>query len=178
MRDFFLQKITLVQLVRYARNIVLVLVVLAIFLSTLFWRMWQVRGRVADIGWEYSIVATEPGDMVTATWLGTTTLLFDDGETQILIDGAFTRVGPLQTILLRREAELQQMLTEVMPTDFAGFPADQAGVGTGVRIAFPGGRHETYFILGEWDRDEELGISSSTTRMSLKTLKSLPPSWY
>jgi L-ascorbate metabolism protein UlaG (beta-lactamase superfamily) len=101
MRDFFLQKITLAQLARLARNIVLVLVVLAIFLSTLFWRMWQVRGRVADIGWEYSIVATEPGDMVTATWLGTTTLLFDDGETQILIDGAFTRVGPLQTILLR-----------------------------------------------------------------------------
>ena len=72
----------------------------------------------------------------------------------------------MQTILLRREAELQQMLSEVMPTDFSGFPSDLAGVGTGVRIAFPDGRRESYFILGEWDRDERLGIISSTTRMA------------
>jgi L-ascorbate metabolism protein UlaG (beta-lactamase superfamily) len=34
--------------------------------------------------------------MVTVTWLGTTTLLFDDRETQILIDGNFTRVNPFR----------------------------------------------------------------------------------
>ncbi len=30
-------------------------------------------------------------DAVTVTWLGVTTLLFDDGETQVLIDGFFSR---------------------------------------------------------------------------------------
>lgn len=101
MRDFFLQKISLARLVRWTRNFVLVLAVIIIFATALFWRMWQIHGRIADIGWETSMVAAEAGDGVTATWLGTTTLLFDDGETQILIDGAFSRVSPLKTILLR-----------------------------------------------------------------------------
>ena len=72
----------------------LLVAALLLLVSLLFWRMWQIRGQVAQIGWAPSMVASEPGDRVTATWLGTTTLLFDDGETQVLIDGAFTRVGP------------------------------------------------------------------------------------
>lgn len=38
----------------------------------------------------YPDAVTTPG-LVTATWFGVTTLLFDDGDTQILIDGFMTR---------------------------------------------------------------------------------------
>jgi L-ascorbate metabolism protein UlaG (beta-lactamase superfamily) len=40
-------------------------------------------------------------DNVTVTWLGVSTLLFDDGETQILIDGFFSRPS-LEDIILHR----------------------------------------------------------------------------
>ncbi len=62
---------------------------------------WQIRDAVSDIQWPVSTIAAQTGDAVTATWLGTTTILFDDGETQILIDGTFTRLSPLQVALFR-----------------------------------------------------------------------------
>jgi len=62
---------------------------------------WQIRDSVNDITWPASTIATQPGDAVTATWLGVTTILFDDGETQIIIDGVFTRLNPLQVALFR-----------------------------------------------------------------------------
>ena len=102
MRAFLLQKVTPAQLYRSGRNLVLVLAGLLLLVSLLFWRMWQIRGQVTQIGWPPSMIASEPGDRVTATWLGTTTVLFDDGETQVLIDGAFTRVGPIESILMRK----------------------------------------------------------------------------
>lgn len=53
--------------------------------------LWRDRGSLDEIGWPpYPNI--EPSiDAVTMTWLGTTTLLFDDGETQLLIDGFFSR---------------------------------------------------------------------------------------
>ena len=87
---------------RFARNVLIAVAIVALFLSLLLWRVLQIRGKFEAIGWEYAAVAGEPADVVTATWLGTTTILFDDGETQILIDGAFTRVDALSSILLRR----------------------------------------------------------------------------
>lgn len=84
---------------RWLRNfalIVLAFVMLAIYIA---WRQWQIRGSIENIGWPTAMVAVEPGEAVTATWLGTTTLLFDDGENQILIDGAFTKISPLSIIL-------------------------------------------------------------------------------
>ncbi|MBU0677038.1 MAG: GreA/GreB family elongation factor [Verrucomicrobia bacterium] len=72
----------------------------------------------------------------------------------------------MQKILFRREEELQTMLQEVKPTDFSGYPSDRVGVATGVRLEYPDGRTEMYYILGAWDRDEELGIISSETRMA------------
>ncbi len=53
--------------------------------------LWRDRATLDDIGWpDYPYI--EPSlDAVTMTWLGVTTLLFDDGETQLLIDGFFSR---------------------------------------------------------------------------------------
>lgn len=79
----------------------------------------------------------------------------------------FKAAKEMQTILLRRESELQQMLSEVSPTDFTDFPSDRAGMGAGVVLRTANATTEQYFILGEWDRDEELGIISSTTRLAV-----------
>jgi L-ascorbate metabolism protein UlaG (beta-lactamase superfamily) len=101
MRVILFQAVTMAGMRRLARNAILAGTVVLCFLALLFWRMWQISGTVEDIGWAYAAVAGDPGEQVTATWLGTTTILFDDGETQVLIDGAFTRVGPIETLLLR-----------------------------------------------------------------------------
>jgi L-ascorbate metabolism protein UlaG (beta-lactamase superfamily) len=100
-RNFFLQTLTMAGLLQLARKALIATIVVVTFFALLFWRMWQIRGNIEDLDWEYAITAREPGEHVTATWLGTTTILFDDGETQILIDGAFTRVSPLESIFLR-----------------------------------------------------------------------------
>lgn len=102
MRDFFRQKITARQAIRSLRIGLLGIGVTALMLSLLLWRMWQVRGALSSIDWPTAELAEPAGEFVTVTWLGTTTLLFDDGETQILIDGAFTRVSPLDIVLFRR----------------------------------------------------------------------------
>ena len=71
-----------------------------------------------------------------------------------------------QGLLMRRQAELEQMLGQVVPTEFENAPTDRVGVGTGVRIEHADGRLEQYYILGVWDRDEDLGIISCESRMA------------
>jgi L-ascorbate metabolism protein UlaG (beta-lactamase superfamily) len=102
MREFFLQPVSVGRTLRLARNAALVLAGVAGLLALLLWRMWQIRGSIDQLEWPQSTVASEPGNVVTATWLGTTTILFDDGETQVLIDGAFSRIGALDSLLFRR----------------------------------------------------------------------------
>lgn len=84
---------------RWTRNIALVLLTLVIIAILVFVRLWQDRHSIDDIGWPIADVVSEPADMVTVTWLGTSTLLFDDRETQVLIDGTFTRLNPIEIAL-------------------------------------------------------------------------------
>lgn len=72
----------------------------------------------------------------------------------------------MQGILLKRRGELETMLHEVRPTDFADTPTDRVGIGTSVKLRYDDGRVERYHILGEWDQDVELGIISSTTALA------------
>lgn len=78
----------------------------------------------------------------------------------------FKAAKEMQAILLRREAELKQMLQEVKPSNFEGFPHDEAAMGTTIVLRYADGNTDRYTILGEWDRDEELGIISCTTRLA------------
>lgn len=68
-------------------------------------RKWQERPPVSALPWPVAAsVGQAPGRPtpgVTVTWLGITTLLFDDGDTQILVDGTFSRPS-LAEILLQR----------------------------------------------------------------------------
>jgi L-ascorbate metabolism protein UlaG (beta-lactamase superfamily) len=63
--------------------------------------LWQDRDSIDDI----ELPTPEPTETgaggVKITWLGVTTLLFDDDETQILIDGFFSRPGILDLLLQR-----------------------------------------------------------------------------
>jgi L-ascorbate metabolism protein UlaG (beta-lactamase superfamily) len=84
--------------IRAAQLLAVVLLIVAIVAIAVFARLWQDRPPLGLIGWPQAAVVSQPTDMVTVTWLGTTTLLFDDRETQILIDGNFTRVGLLKIV--------------------------------------------------------------------------------
>lgn len=88
--------------IRWLKTACLFLLVIVTLLALLAWRTWQIRGSIEDLGWPSAIVASEAHGGVTATWLGISTLLFDDGETQVLIDGAFTRVGAIDSLLFQR----------------------------------------------------------------------------
>jgi L-ascorbate metabolism protein UlaG (beta-lactamase superfamily) len=69
-------------------------VVFAIVIGIVTW-LWQDRDDISDLEWPLAATAAEPGESVTITWLGVTTLLIDDNETQLLIDGFFSRFGVL-----------------------------------------------------------------------------------
>jgi len=71
-----------------------------------------------------------------------------------------------QGILMRRQAEFEHDLQEVQGSDFERLPSDKAGPGTCVELVRPDGTRQNYCILGEWDRDEALGIISSRSRMA------------
>lgn len=64
--------------------------------------LWQDRASIDELDWPVAISASRTANEVSVTWLGVTTLLFDDGETQILTDGFFSRPGLLEHLLLRR----------------------------------------------------------------------------
>ncbi len=71
-----------------------------------------------------------------------------------------------QRILYRRRDEIEEDLKIVRGADFEGFSTDRVGMGTIVTIKRPSGDCDTYCILGEWDRDEELDIISSESRLA------------
>lgn len=58
---------------------------------------------MSELGWPLATATPDSGEAVTVTWLGVSTLLFDDNDTQILIDGFFTRLG-IADYLFRRVA--------------------------------------------------------------------------
>ncbi len=66
------------------------LAVAVVIVMTFVW-LWRDRPTLESTGWAYAPPPPENSASVLVTWLGVTTLLFDDGETQILIDGFFSR---------------------------------------------------------------------------------------
>ncbi len=71
-----------------------------------------------------------------------------------------------QRLFMQRQGELESDLKSVRGSDFKGMPSEVAGPGTTVMIERTGGIRDAYVILGEWDRDEALGIISSKSRMA------------
>lgn len=71
-----------------------------------------------------------------------------------------------QRLLLQRHAEMERDLAEVKGSGFDGYLHDVAGVGTTVVLERPDGATETFTLLGEWDRDQDLRIISSRSRVA------------
>ena len=61
--------------------------------------LWRDRGTLDSVDWPRYPIYEATADSVTVTWFGVTTLLFDDGETQILIDGYFSRPSLADVLL-------------------------------------------------------------------------------
>ncbi len=86
---------------RAQRAAIVVAAVFAVVAAIAVW-LWRDRPSLENIDWAPPVIAAASAtDTVTATWLGVTTLLFDDGDTQLLIDGFFSRPS-LEDIVLDR----------------------------------------------------------------------------
>ena len=86
------------------RRIRIAIVVLALLLAgsfALVSHLWKDRPDLAELNWPLAAPTSGQADGVTVTWFGVTTLLLDDGETQIMIDGNFTRLSLAQILTLR-----------------------------------------------------------------------------
>lgn len=86
-------------LLRWLNISLLVLLIVVIAAAVMLDRKWQQRPELDSLPWPTANTEMHADVGVHVTWLGITTLLFDDGETQILIDGNVTRVGPLSLLL-------------------------------------------------------------------------------
>lgn len=80
------------------RTIVVVVTVIVLLGAAFTWAL-RTRPDIADTGLHPPVNDDTTPNAVTVTWFGVTTLLFDDGETQILIDGFFSRPSLYKTLL-------------------------------------------------------------------------------
>lgn len=86
-----MRKIEVAEIKRWAgRTALTVAAVIVVGSAALVW-LWRDRASLDAIDWPPYPPIDPSIDAVTMTWLGVTTLLFDDGETQVLIDGFFSR---------------------------------------------------------------------------------------
>ncbi len=79
----------------------------------------------------------------------------------------FKAAKEMQSVLVRRQGELEEMLSRIQPSDFRDLPRDRAGLGTCITLLYADGHRETYNVLGEWDRDEALNIISCNSQLAL-----------
>lgn len=71
-----------------------------------------------------------------------------------------------QRLLLQRQAALDADIKSMKGTDFAGVAADRVRMGTAVSVRLADGGTARYYILGEWDSDEALGILPNRSRIA------------
>ena len=72
-----------------------------IVVTVVLFLLWRDRESLDAIDWPPYPSIAPTLDAVTVTWLGVSTLLFDDGETQVLIDGFLSRPSLLDVLLDR-----------------------------------------------------------------------------
>ena len=90
------------RLVRWLRIAAVSLLTVVVLAGAAIGWSWRERPAVSALGWPVAAPAGDSEEGLTVTWLGIATLLFDDGETQILTDGTFTRLGMFDIVSLRR----------------------------------------------------------------------------
>ena len=98
------------QLKAWGRRIAIGFAGLVVAVSVVIAALWSDRPQLTDIGWQPYPQYESRADAVTVTWLGVSTLLFDDGETQILIDGFFSRPSVADIVF---SAKVQSKAAEI-----------------------------------------------------------------
>ena len=99
---------------RFATRIAIVVASLLVLVTAAFTWVWNTRADLDDTGLHVPISIDAPETRVTFTWFGVSTILFDDGETQILIDGFFSRPSFIDTILNRNVTSDAPMINFVL----------------------------------------------------------------
>ena len=98
------------QLDFWAKRAAIGIATLLVVTSVVIAALWNDRPQLSEIDWQpYPEYESRP-DAVTVTWLGVTTLLFDDGSTQILIDGFFSRPSVADIVF---SAHVQSSATKI-----------------------------------------------------------------
>ncbi len=87
---------------RVVRRTALIVLALGVIGAGIGAWLWNDRVEITAVGLPFARVARAGASpAVTVTWLGVTTLLFDDGETRLLTDGFFSRPGVFDLLLDR-----------------------------------------------------------------------------
>ena len=87
------------QLKRWVVRTTIAVIAVVLFVSIILVLLWRDRPSLDDIDWPPYPQNEALAGAVTVTWLGVSTLLFDDGETQLLIDGFFSRPSLADIVL-------------------------------------------------------------------------------
>jgi L-ascorbate metabolism protein UlaG (beta-lactamase superfamily) len=93
--------VTIQDVRRYVKRTLIAIASIVVLLSALIVWAWHERAEIAETGLHPQVVDETPDEAVTVTWLGVTTLLFDDGATQILVDGFISRPSLFESLTKR-----------------------------------------------------------------------------
>lgn len=86
---------------RWVRIAIVLLALMLAGTAAVVAHLWKDRPDIDELNWSVAEPTIGQAGGVTVTWFGVTTLLLDDGETQIMIDGNFTRLSLAQILTLR-----------------------------------------------------------------------------
>jgi L-ascorbate metabolism protein UlaG (beta-lactamase superfamily) len=75
---------------------------------------WNTRADIAESGLHAPLDDDTGSSTVTFTWFGVTTVLFDDGETQILVDGFISRPSLFDTAINRNVTSDAPMINYIL----------------------------------------------------------------
>jgi L-ascorbate metabolism protein UlaG (beta-lactamase superfamily) len=106
--------VTIQRVIRFMKRAVIFIVCVVALLSAFLVWAWHARADIAETGLHPQVAGDVSDTAVTATWLGVSTLLFDDGETQILIDGFISRPSFLESLARRPVTMDVPMINHVM----------------------------------------------------------------
>jgi transcription elongation GreA/GreB family factor len=83
----------------------------------------------------------------------------------------FKAAKEMQTVLMRRKAELEQAITVAQGTDFSNVSTTEVSIGTKVSVLDVDAKEkQTYTILGAWDSEPEKGVISYLTAVAKEML--------
>ena len=99
---------------RIAIRVVLIVIALLVLATAALTWAWNTRAKLTDSGLHAPISGGNDSSRVTFTWFGVTTMLFDDGETQILVDGFISRPSLVDTGLNRNVTNDAPMINYVL----------------------------------------------------------------